>query len=44
MELEQLPRVVVVAREVERLLALPIAGYWDLPECVLAAFSKFPMP
>lgn len=33
MELGQLPRVVVIAREIERLLALPIPGFWDLPEC-----------
>lgn len=32
-ELGQLPRVVVVAKEIDRLLALPIPGYWDLPEC-----------
>lgn len=32
-ELGQLPRVVVMAKEVDRLLALPIPGYWDLPEC-----------
>ncbi|KAF9529718.1 hypothetical protein CPB83DRAFT_868907 [Crepidotus variabilis] len=31
----QLPRVVVLKKEVERQLALPIAGYWDLPECHL---------
>ena len=42
MELGQLPRVVVVAREVERLLALPIAGYWDLPECVSLLLSRNP--
>lgn len=34
MEMGQLPKVVVVAKEVDRLLALPIAGYWELPECV----------
>ncbi|TDL18051.1 P-loop containing nucleoside triphosphate hydrolase protein [Rickenella mellea] len=32
-ELGQLPRVVAVKLEVERLLALPIPGYWDLPLC-----------
>ncbi|KAH8828421.1 hypothetical protein DL96DRAFT_1603184 [Flagelloscypha sp. PMI_526] len=32
MELGQLPRVVVVKKEVGRLLALPIPGLWDLPE------------
>lgn len=35
-EFGQLPRVVVLKREVERLLALPVAGYWDLPECTMA--------
>ncbi|PPQ79589.1 hypothetical protein CVT26_015431, partial [Gymnopilus dilepis] len=33
-ELGQLPRVVVLKKEIERQLALPIPGYWDLPECV----------
>jgi len=42
MELGQLPRVVVVAREVERLLALPIPGYWDLPECASLLLSQNP--
>lgn len=32
-ELGQLPRIVVVKKEVERLLAFPLPGYWDLPEC-----------
>ncbi|KAF9560961.1 hypothetical protein CPC08DRAFT_735698 [Agrocybe pediades] len=32
-ELGQLPRVVVLKKEIERQLALPIPGYWDLPEC-----------
>lgn len=32
-ELGQIPRVVVLKREVERLFALPLAGYWDLEEC-----------
>lgn len=40
MELGQLPRVVVAAREVERLLALPIAGYWELPECASLLLSQ----
>lgn len=40
MELGQLPRVVIVAREIERLLALPIPGFWDLPEC--SALMLFP--
>lgn len=33
-ELGQLSRVVVLKKEIERQLALPIPGYWDLPECV----------
>lgn len=33
-ELGQLPRVVVLKREIDRQLALPIPGYWDLPECI----------
>jgi hypothetical protein len=40
MELGQLPRIVVVAREVECLLALPIPGYWDLPECASLLLSQ----
>lgn len=32
-ELGQLPRIVILKREIERLLALPLPGYWDLPEC-----------
>ena len=32
-EVGQLPRVVILKKEVERLLALPLPGYWDLPEC-----------
>ncbi|RDB25120.1 hypothetical protein Hypma_007621 [Hypsizygus marmoreus] len=39
-ELGQLPRVVVLKREIERLVALPVPGYWDLPEC---AVSLLPM-
>jgi len=42
MELGHLPRVVVVAREIERLLALPIPGYWDLPECASSLLSQNP--
>jgi hypothetical protein len=41
-ELGQLPRVVVLKREVERLLALPVPGYWDLPECAAALLSIDP--
>jgi len=33
-EFGQLPRVVPLKKEIERQLALPIPGYWDLPECV----------
>lgn len=32
-ELGQLPQVVVLKREIDRLVALPIPGFWDLPEC-----------
>ncbi|KAF9012543.1 hypothetical protein BDQ17DRAFT_1344125 [Cyathus striatus] len=32
-ELGQLHCVVVLKRELERLIALPVPGYWDLPEC-----------
>ena len=32
-EFGQLQRVVILKREIERQLALPVAGYWDLPEC-----------
>jgi hypothetical protein len=41
-ELGQLPRIVVVKREVERLLALPVPGYWDLPECAAALLPVDP--
>jgi hypothetical protein len=41
-ELGQLSRVVVVKKEVERLLALPLPGYWDLPECAAALLSVDP--
>lgn len=29
----QLPRVVPLMKEVQRQLAFPISGYWDLPQC-----------
>ncbi|THV06207.1 hypothetical protein K435DRAFT_645616 [Dendrothele bispora CBS 962.96] len=32
-EIGHIPRVVVLKREVERSLAFPIPGFWDLPEC-----------
>lgn len=38
-EFGQLQRVVVLKREIERQLALPVAGYWDLPECALLLLS-----
>jgi hypothetical protein len=43
-ELGQLPRVVVVKQEVDRLLALPSPGYWDLPECVKMLDPKTKCP
>ncbi|KAF9446524.1 hypothetical protein P691DRAFT_673387 [Macrolepiota fuliginosa MF-IS2] len=39
-ELGQIPRVVVLKKEVERLFALPIPGYWDLPECYTVMLSQ----
>ncbi|KAJ7125176.1 hypothetical protein C8R44DRAFT_830984 [Mycena epipterygia] len=38
-ELGQLPRVVVLRKEIESLLALPVPGSWDLAEC---AFTLLP--
>ncbi|KAJ7287131.1 P-loop containing nucleoside triphosphate hydrolase protein [Mycena rebaudengoi] len=38
-ELGQLPRVVVLKKEIENLLALPIPGSWDLPECAAVLLS-----
>lgn len=35
-EIGQLSRLVIVKREVERLIALPVPGYWDLPDCFSA--------
>ncbi|KAK7036431.1 hypothetical protein VNI00_011628 [Paramarasmius palmivorus] len=32
-EFAQLPRIVVLKAELERSLALPIPGFWDLPDC-----------
>ncbi|RXW24968.1 hypothetical protein EST38_g889 [Candolleomyces aberdarensis] len=32
-EFGQIPRVVVLKKEIERMVALPVAGYWDLAEC-----------
>ncbi|KAF7288721.1 AAA-12 domain-containing protein [Mycena chlorophos] len=34
-EIGQLPRVVVLKREIESLLALPVPGHWDLSGCAL---------
>lgn len=42
MELGQLSRVVVVAKEIERLLAIPLPGYWDLPECASLLLPRNP--
>ncbi|KAF7351035.1 AAA-12 domain-containing protein [Mycena sanguinolenta] len=39
-ELGQLPRVVVLKKEIESLLALPIPGFWDLTECALTLLPK----
>jgi hypothetical protein len=41
-ELGQLPRIVPLEREVQRLLALPIPGYWDLPECARVMLPEEP--
>jgi len=38
-ELGDVPRVVVLKREVEKLIALPIPGYWDLPDCASTLLS-----
>ncbi|EIN06560.1 hypothetical protein PUNSTDRAFT_24760, partial [Punctularia strigosozonata HHB-11173 SS5] len=39
-EIGQLPLVVVLKREIERLVALPVPGYWDLPECAVALLGS----
>ncbi|KAK7057619.1 AAA-12 domain-containing protein [Favolaschia claudopus] len=39
-ELGQLPRVVILKKQLESLLALPVPGYWDLAEC---AFTLLPV-
>ncbi|KAF6763028.1 hypothetical protein DFP72DRAFT_986801 [Ephemerocybe angulata] len=44
-EFGQLPRIVIVKKEIESMIALPIAGYWDLQECagnekIFKAFKK----
>jgi len=33
-ELGQLSKVVILKKEIGRQLALPVPGYWDLPDCV----------
>ena len=38
-EFGQLPRIVVLKREVERQIALPVPGYWDLPQCTSVLVS-----
>ena len=38
-ELGDVPRVLVLKREVEKLIALPIPGYWDLPDCASTLLS-----
>ncbi|KAJ6589935.1 hypothetical protein DFH09DRAFT_219264 [Mycena vulgaris] len=38
-ELGQLDRVVILRNEIERLLALPIPGSWDLAECAFTLLS-----
>ncbi|KAG5637725.1 hypothetical protein H0H81_003435 [Sphagnurus paluster] len=35
----QLPRVVLLKTEVDRLIALPVPGYWDLVECANSLLS-----
>lgn len=34
-ELGEVPRIVVLKREIERTFALPVAGYWDLQDCTV---------
>jgi hypothetical protein len=41
-ELGQLPRVVVLKKEVESLLALPVPGSWDLAECAFTLLPSSP--
>ena len=45
-EIGQLPRVAVVKKELQRLLAFPVPGYWDLPEAykVLSGSGSEPCP
>ncbi|KAF8806577.1 hypothetical protein BYT27DRAFT_7101537 [Phlegmacium glaucopus] len=39
-ELGQLQRVVILKREIERQLAMPLPGYWNLPECTSILLSS----
>lgn len=32
-EIGALPRVVILKNEIDQILALPVAGYWNLPQC-----------
>jgi hypothetical protein len=45
-ELGQLSKVVILKKEIGRQLALPVPGYWDLPDCVaqLLPASKIVCP
>ncbi|KDR81268.1 hypothetical protein GALMADRAFT_60708 [Galerina marginata CBS 339.88] len=38
----QLPLVVVLKKEVERQLALPIPGYWTLSDCIISLNPNYP--
>ncbi|KAF7428775.1 hypothetical protein PC9H_008007 [Pleurotus ostreatus] len=42
--LGQVPRVVTVKSEVEKLLALPMPGYWELEECAKVLVSEPSVP
>ncbi|KAJ2928657.1 hypothetical protein H1R20_g8458, partial [Candolleomyces eurysporus] len=39
-EFGQIPRVVVLKKEIERMVALPVAGYWDLAECAAVLLEE----
>src|ERR1700761_273975 len=39
-ELGQLPRIVVLKHEIERVISLCVPGYWDLPEAATSLLSK----
>ncbi|KAJ7476303.1 hypothetical protein B0H11DRAFT_1727332 [Mycena galericulata] len=38
-ELGQLPRIVILKKQIEHLLALPIPGWWDLVDCAYTLLS-----